>query len=114
MAGWKEDRIGSSHRGENPMVMARMRIGFAVIGDTQHLPGYSLLGCDDASVDQLTGSTTRSSATRCPGTSSSTPTAPGPSRTEHHLIEAVELGIFDEQGAADVRAEGQRVIAAPP
>ncbi len=25
------------------MVMARMRSGFAVIGDTQHLPGYSLL-----------------------------------------------------------------------
>ena len=36
------------------MVMARMRSGFAVIGDTQHLPGYSLLLCDDASVDHLT------------------------------------------------------------
>ncbi len=39
MAGWKDDRIGSAHRGENPMVMALMRSGFAVIGDTQHLPG---------------------------------------------------------------------------
>lgn len=54
MADWREDRIGSALRGENPMVMARMRSGFAVIGDTQHLPGYSLLLCDDASVDHLT------------------------------------------------------------
>jgi diadenosine tetraphosphate (Ap4A) HIT family hydrolase len=36
------------------MVMAGMRSGFAVIGDTQHLPGYSLLLCADASVDHLT------------------------------------------------------------
>lgn len=34
--------------------MARMRRGFAVIGDTQHLPGYSLLLTDDALVDHLT------------------------------------------------------------
>jgi diadenosine tetraphosphate (Ap4A) HIT family hydrolase len=54
MADWRDDRIGSAHRGENPMVMARMRSGFAVIGDSQHLPGYSLLLCDDASVDHLT------------------------------------------------------------
>jgi diadenosine tetraphosphate (Ap4A) HIT family hydrolase len=54
MADWREDRIGSAHRGENPLVMARMRSGFAVIGDTQHLPGYSLLLCDDPSVDHLT------------------------------------------------------------
>jgi diadenosine tetraphosphate (Ap4A) HIT family hydrolase len=33
--------------------MARMRSGFAVIGDTQHLPGYSLLLTDDASVNHL-------------------------------------------------------------
>jgi diadenosine tetraphosphate (Ap4A) HIT family hydrolase len=30
-----------------------MRSGFAVIGDTQHLPGYSLLLCEDPSVDHL-------------------------------------------------------------
>lgn len=35
-------------------------------------------------------------------------------KDEHHLVEAVELGIFDEQGAADVRTEGERVIAARP
>jgi diadenosine tetraphosphate (Ap4A) HIT family hydrolase len=53
MADWRDDRIGSAHRGENPMVMARMRSGFAAIGDAQHLPGYSLLLCDDAAVDHL-------------------------------------------------------------
>lgn len=36
------------------MVMARMRSGFAVIGDTQQLPGYSLLLSDDPAVDHLT------------------------------------------------------------
>ena len=34
--------------------MARMRTGFAVIGDTQHLPGYSLLLIDDVEVDHPT------------------------------------------------------------
>ncbi len=34
--------------------MARMRSGFAVIGDTQHLPGYSLLVTDDLDVDHPT------------------------------------------------------------
>jgi diadenosine tetraphosphate (Ap4A) HIT family hydrolase len=43
MADWKQDRIGSAERGENPTVLARMRSGFAVIGDTQFLPGYCLL-----------------------------------------------------------------------
>lgn len=51
---WRQDRIGSAHRGENPMVMTRMPSGFAVIGDTQHLPGYSLLLCEDSSVNHLT------------------------------------------------------------
>lgn len=51
---WRKDRIDAAHRGDNPLVMARMRSGFAVIGDTQHLPGYSLLLTDDASVDHLT------------------------------------------------------------
>jgi diadenosine tetraphosphate (Ap4A) HIT family hydrolase len=46
--------VSAALRGENPMVMARMPSGFAVIGDTQHLPGYSLLLCDDESVNHLT------------------------------------------------------------
>jgi diadenosine tetraphosphate (Ap4A) HIT family hydrolase len=36
------------------MVMARMRSGFAVMGDTQHLPGYSLLLYEDPEVSHLT------------------------------------------------------------
>ena len=51
---WRADRIGSALRGENPLVMARMRSGFAVIGDTQFLPGYSVLLADDPSANHLT------------------------------------------------------------
>jgi diadenosine tetraphosphate (Ap4A) HIT family hydrolase len=35
------------------MVIARMRSGFAVIGDTQHLPGYSMLLAADCAADHL-------------------------------------------------------------
>ncbi|HEX4521708.1 MAG TPA: hypothetical protein VH063_19190 [Gaiellaceae bacterium] len=51
---WKRDRVGSALDGVNPLVMARMRSGFAVIGDTQHLPGYSVLLTDDPSANHLT------------------------------------------------------------
>ena len=40
---WRRDRIGAAERGENPTVLARMPSGFAVIGDTQFLPGYCVL-----------------------------------------------------------------------
>lgn len=50
---WRSDRVGAAERGENPTVLARMRTGWAVIGDTQHLPGYSLLLYEDPEVDQL-------------------------------------------------------------
>lgn len=43
MEHWKRDRVAAAERGENPTVLARMRTGWAVIGDTQHLPGYCLL-----------------------------------------------------------------------
>ncbi len=46
--------LAAALRGVNPMVMVRMPSGFAVIGDTQHLPGYSLLLCEDESADHLT------------------------------------------------------------
>ncbi len=49
-----DDPISAALRGENPMVMARMRSGFAVIGNTQHLPGYSVLLTEDPSVDHPT------------------------------------------------------------
>lgn len=46
--------IAAAIRGENPKVMARMRTGFAVIGDSQFLPGYSLLLADDPALDHPT------------------------------------------------------------
>lgn len=35
-------------------------------------------------------------------------------KDEEDLAEAISLGVFDEQTAAEVRAEGERVIAARP
>lgn len=43
MVPWRENRIESAVQGRNPMVIARMKSGFAVIGDTQFLPGYCVL-----------------------------------------------------------------------
>ncbi|MGW7330371.1 HIT family protein [Streptomyces sp. NPDC054840] len=43
MSQWADDRLAAAERGENPAVLARLRTGWAVIGDTQHLPGYCLL-----------------------------------------------------------------------
>jgi diadenosine tetraphosphate (Ap4A) HIT family hydrolase len=53
MSDWKSDRIRSALRGDNPTVLARMPAGFAVIGDVQWLPGYSLLLTDNPSVTRL-------------------------------------------------------------
>ncbi|MFB6845921.1 HIT family protein [Streptomyces sp. NPDC056373] len=53
MDGWREDRIGSALRGENPAVLRRLASGFAVIGDVQFLPGYSVLLTDDPAVQRL-------------------------------------------------------------
>jgi diadenosine tetraphosphate (Ap4A) HIT family hydrolase len=54
MAGdWRTDRIGAALRGENPTVLRRLESGFAVIGDVQFLPGYSLLLVDDPDVQRL-------------------------------------------------------------
>lgn len=43
MAKWYEDRISSAINGTNPMVMAELKGGYAVFGDVQFLPGYSVL-----------------------------------------------------------------------
>ncbi|GAA2764810.1 DeoR family transcriptional regulator [Streptomyces paradoxus] len=53
MGAWRDDRIGSALRGENPAVMRRLESGFAVIGDVQFLPGYSVLLTDDPAVRRL-------------------------------------------------------------
>ncbi|MFF8510206.1 HIT family protein [Streptomyces sp. NPDC015492] len=51
--GWRSDRIGSALRGANPSVLRRLDAGFAVIGDVQFLPGYSVLLVDDPDVQRL-------------------------------------------------------------
>ena len=43
MDDWKLDRIGSCERGENPTLLMKMKSGFAVIADSQFLPGYCIL-----------------------------------------------------------------------
>ncbi|MGW1513548.1 diadenosine tetraphosphate hydrolase [Streptomyces sp. NPDC002394] len=51
--GWRRDRVGAALRGENPTVLRRLAAGFAVIGDVQFLPGYSVLLVDEPGVERL-------------------------------------------------------------
>ncbi|MFF0476526.1 diadenosine tetraphosphate hydrolase [Streptomyces sp. NPDC004284] len=51
--GWRRDRIGAALKGENPTVLRRLTAGFAVIGDVQFLPGYSVLLVDEPGVQRL-------------------------------------------------------------
>lgn len=37
------ERLARLAQGQSPLLIARMASGFAVMGDTQYLPGYSLL-----------------------------------------------------------------------
>ena len=53
MIDWRADRVGSALRGENPTVLARLPSGFAVIADTQFLPGYCLVLTDNPTADRL-------------------------------------------------------------
>ncbi len=53
MTNWKEDRIGSALRDENPTALAKMPGGFAVMGDPQWLPGYCVLLTDNPAVERL-------------------------------------------------------------
>jgi diadenosine tetraphosphate (Ap4A) HIT family hydrolase len=50
---WRDDRIGSAARGENPTVLAELESGYAVIGDVQFLPGYCVLLSKDAHATAL-------------------------------------------------------------
>ncbi|WP_433716966.1 diadenosine tetraphosphate hydrolase (plasmid) [Nocardia sp. CA-084685] len=50
---FRTDPIGAARQGTNPTVLCRMRSGWAVIGGTQHLPGYCVL-MHDGTADQLT------------------------------------------------------------
>jgi diadenosine tetraphosphate (Ap4A) HIT family hydrolase len=40
---WKKDRFKAIEQNTNPMVLTKMKSGYAVIGDTQFLPGYCVL-----------------------------------------------------------------------
>ena len=51
---WRSDRIGSARNGTNPTVLAKLPQSYAVIGDTQYLPGYCVLLVDRPGVDRLT------------------------------------------------------------
>ena len=53
MTDWRDDRIGSALRGENPTVLKRVPGGFAVMGDPQWLPGYCVLLTDDPCAERL-------------------------------------------------------------
>ena len=53
MTDWRQDRVGASIRGENPTVLAELESSFAVIGDVQFLPGYSLALTKRPGVDRL-------------------------------------------------------------
>ncbi|MDZ5621343.1 diadenosine tetraphosphate hydrolase [Nocardioides bizhenqiangii] len=54
VSDFRADRVGSALAGTNPTVLRRLRAGFAVIGDVQHLPGYCVLITDTPGTDQLT------------------------------------------------------------
>lgn len=43
MTDWRQNRIQSAINGTNPMVLAELSGGYAVLGDTQFLPGYCVL-----------------------------------------------------------------------
>ncbi|NVY96290.1 hypothetical protein HU830_03745 [Lactobacillus sp. DCY120] len=43
MSSWSQNRIAAALNGTNPMIMAELAGGFVALGDTQFLPGYSVL-----------------------------------------------------------------------
>jgi len=53
MDDWRMDRVGSALAGTNPTVMKRLPAAFAVIGDVQFLPGYSVAIADRPGVERL-------------------------------------------------------------
>lgn len=53
MTDWREDRVRSAIEGRNPTVLAELDASYAVIGDVQFLPGYSLALTKTPGVDRL-------------------------------------------------------------
>ena len=50
---WRADRVTSAIESRNPTVLAELPAAFAVIGDVQFLPGYSLALTKVPGVDRL-------------------------------------------------------------
>lgn len=42
MTDWREDRVAAALSGQNPTLLHELGSAFAVVGDVQFLPGYSL------------------------------------------------------------------------
>ncbi|WP_102510377.1 HIT family protein [Sanguibacter massiliensis] len=53
MDDWRDDRVRAALEGRNPTVLAELDAAFAVIGDVQWLPGYSLALTKVPGVDRL-------------------------------------------------------------
>lgn len=53
MSDWREDRVQSAIDGRNPTVLGELDAAYAVIGDVQFLPGYSLALTKIPGVDRL-------------------------------------------------------------
>jgi diadenosine tetraphosphate (Ap4A) HIT family hydrolase len=51
---WRADHLAAARRNEHPLLIAPMRSGWAVMGDTQFLPGYALLLSHVDGADHLT------------------------------------------------------------
>jgi diadenosine tetraphosphate (Ap4A) HIT family hydrolase len=50
---WREERIESAIDGRNPTVLAELSAAYAVMGDVQFLPGYSLALTKKPGIDRL-------------------------------------------------------------
>jgi diadenosine tetraphosphate (Ap4A) HIT family hydrolase len=50
----RQDWLPAARAGEHPALIARLRSGFVLMGETQFLPGYCVLLADADSVDHLT------------------------------------------------------------
>lgn len=50
---WRADRVRAANEGRNPTVLAELAASYAVIGDVQFLPGYSLAITKVPGVDRL-------------------------------------------------------------
>lgn len=53
MTDWRTDRVRAALDGRNPTVLAELDAAFAVVGDVQWLPGYSLALTKVPGVDRL-------------------------------------------------------------